>query len=291
MTGRVAHSVTATPDPPPKGVPNPVHRADGARAAGYQAPLVAGVRTYGWAVGAIVEAAGAEWMDGGWIDFSLHRPVFAGDRLTTTVTSTGAATGAPDARWDVATVVEPERIVLMGEVGVGSAPWLTELDAPPASPGSDPPPARSTYDVASAPVGRALLPLAAFVTGSDAEAMLHDDLAVDPEPFCRSGRVRLHPYFLAGRMAPLTRHNFTYGPTIHVRSQIQHCAPAWADQEITVGARVVDAYERNGHQYQVLDGRITGAGADDLVLIRHHTIFRPRGTVPPEPDSSAAPAG
>ena len=78
-------------------------------------------------------------------------------------------------------------------------------------------------------------------------------------------------------MAPLTRHNFTYGPTIHVRSQIQHVREARADAAFVVGAQIVDAYERNGHWYQVLDGIVS----DDhgvLAMLRHHTIFRPRGT-------------
>ena len=95
-------------------------------------------------------------------------------------------------------------------------------------------------------------------------------------------RPPIHPFFLAGRMAPLTRHNFTYGPTIHVRSQIQHLAEPISDQDITVGAVIVDAYERNGHWYQVLDGVITGSRQPgDLTRIRHHTIFKPRGTVLP----------
>jgi len=78
-------------------------------------------------------------------------------------------------------------------------------------------------------------------------------------------------------MAPLTRHNFTYGPTIHVRSQIQHCREASSDCEITVGAQIVDAYDRKGHWYQVLDGTVSDHQGE-LARIRHHTIFRPRGT-------------
>jgi hypothetical protein len=69
---------------------------------------------------------------------------------------------------------------------------------------------------------------------------------------------RLHPWFLAARMAPLTRHNFTYGPTIHVRTQIQHVGPSSVDQEVVIGARIVEVYERNDHWYQVLDGLIVG---------------------------------
>ena len=109
--------------------------------------------------------------------------------------------------------------------------------------------------------------------------MVRDDLDLDApyylEPNCAEGYI--HPYFLAGRMAPLTRHNFTYGPTIHVRSQIQHLAEAKADNEITVGAQIVDAYERNDHWYQVLDG-VVSQQQQEIARIRHHTIFRPRGT-------------
>ncbi len=62
-----------------------------------------------------------------------------------------------------------------------------------------------------------------------------------------------------------------------MRSQIQHVRAAFADQQFVVGAQIVDAYERNGHAYQVLDGVVSDAlGA--VCRIRHHTIFRPRGT-------------
>jgi hypothetical protein len=90
-------------------------------------------------------------------------------------------------------------------------------------------------------------------------------------------------------MAPLTRHNFTYGPTIHVRTQIQHSGPARAAQEIVVGARIVEVYDRKDHWYQVLDGLVVGAGGapgcPELARIRHHSIFRPRGTIMPPPIS------
>jgi hypothetical protein len=88
-------------------------------------------------------------------------------------------------------------------------------------------------------------------------------------------------------MAPLTRHNFTYGPSIHVRTQIQHRGPAWAEQDVVVGARIVEVYDRNEHWYQVLDGLVVGdggaPGCAELARIRHHSIFRPRGTVMPPP--------
>ena len=55
---QVIRSVVATPDPPPVGIANPIHAADGASSAGYAGALVAGVRTYGWVAETVVEVLG-----------------------------------------------------------------------------------------------------------------------------------------------------------------------------------------------------------------------------------------
>jgi hypothetical protein len=86
---RFVDSIIATADPPPSGVPNPIHAADGADAAGYTGALVAGVRTYGWAVETISKALGESWLDAGWIDYSLRRPLFAGEVLNIVVEQVG----------------------------------------------------------------------------------------------------------------------------------------------------------------------------------------------------------
>src|SRR3954468_11803451 len=81
----VVRSVTATPDPPPVGIANPIHAADGARGAGYAGALVAGVRTYGWVAEVVLEVLGHGWLDDGWADVTLRRPVYAGDVVTIAV--------------------------------------------------------------------------------------------------------------------------------------------------------------------------------------------------------------
>jgi hypothetical protein len=276
----VASTVTATADPPPVGIPNPIHAEDGASGAGYAGALVAGVRTYGWVAEAVIEVLGPRWLDDGWADVTLRRPLYAGDLVTVTVGPSGAAiAGACTVSATVG-----ERVVLDGAVGVGPASWAGEIDPPEASPALDPPYLRPTYTIDSAPIGQPLRPLGAYVAADAARRLALDDLGQS------SSRVpdgRLHPWFLAARMAPLTRHNFTYGPTIHVRTQVQHRGRAMADQEIVIGARIVDVYERNDHWYQVLDGLAVGGGGapgcPELARIRHHSIFRPRGTVMPPP--------
>lgn len=265
-------TVVATPDPPPRGVPNPIHEAHGASAAGYAGALVAGVRTYGWASETIVDALGERWLKDGWVDFRLPRPLFAGEAVEIKVTQSAQG-------WQVLCQVSSDtaddpRIVLEGTVGLGLAPWLDELEPPTPAPAAEAPNTLPSYDLARVPLRQPLRPLGMFVSADAARRMVTEDLSLPADRY-REGT--LAPYFLAGRMAPLTRHNFTYGPTIHARSQIQHCAPALADREVTVGAQIVDAYDRNGHWYQVLDGLVTDP-AGVIANIRHHTIFRPRGT-------------
>lgn len=289
--GSATRVVTSTPDPPPTHVPNPVHGDEGANAAGYERALVAGVRIYGWVADVVAAVAGPGWADGGWADVTLRRPLFAGEPVTITVAPGGdgwsVQATAPSSSGDGA------RVILDGGVGLGRAAWFDEIDPPPPSPALGPPEVRGTYTVASAPRRQPLRPLGAYVTAAAARRAATDELGLERSDLPEG---RVHPWFLASRMAPLTRHNFTYGPTVHVRTQIQHRAPALADRRYVIGAQIVDAYERNGHWYQVLDGSISqspgdapGPGpGDEVARLRHHTIFRPRGTELPPPTRPAA---
>jgi hypothetical protein len=281
----VIRSVVATPDPPPAGIPNPIHADDGASGAGYAGALVAGVRTYGWVAEAVMQVLGEAWASDGWADVTLRRPVYAGDLVTITVGPAGSAAGgrlAADARSVAADV--GTRVVLDGAVGLGTASWADDIDPPEPAPGLDPPAVRPTYGLDSAPVGQPLRPLGVHLSAGAARRISLDDLGQTGSSV-PDGQV--HPWFLAARIAPLTRHNFTYGPTIHVRSQIQHRGPARADQDLVVGARIIEVYERKEHWYQVLDGLVVGNGGGpgcrELARIRHHSIFRPRGTTMPPP--------
>ncbi len=277
----LSHTYIATPDPPPTGVRNPIHDSDGADAAGYAGALVAGVRTYGWTALTLQEELGAEWLGDGWVDFTLRRPLYAAESLAIEL----AASENRCQFEGFAGNGEDSRVVIEGQAGLGKASWYGVLD-PPGDEGfvdralsSNPLP---SYSLDTVPLRQPLAPLSAYVNASAARRMVSEDLGVDVD-FYEVNDKRLqpvHPYFLAARIAPLTRHNFTYGPTIHVRSQIQHLRPAYAERTFTVGAQIVDAYDRKGHWYQVLDGSVRD-DEGEVARIRHHTIFSPRGVARP----------
>ena len=272
MRNRSVDSLVATEDPPPAGVPNPIHDKDGADAAGYAGALVSGVRTYGWVANTITKALGEGWLDSGWVDYSLRRPLFTGEVLSIVVEQV-------DDHWSITCSAgeDEPRIVLDGTAGLGDAEWLHKLEPPAPAPMADQPETLPSYNLDHVPLRQPLNPLTVYVSSDAARQLVAQDLGLDTLHYLDEDSVPafIHPYFLSARMSPLTRHNFVYGPTIHARSQIQHRREARADQDITVGAQIVDAYDRKGHWYQEIDGVVTDH-AGDIALIRHHSIFRPR---------------
>ena len=86
----------------------------------------------------------------------------------------------------------------------------------------------------------------------------------------------VHPGWIAARMTPLVKHSYTYGPAIHVRTQVQHLAPARAGQTFTVAGTFLRAYEQNGHHMAEVDGSLLAEDGTECARLRHTTIFRIR---------------
>jgi acyl dehydratase len=262
VTATVARHV-ATADPAETVAANPIHGADAARSAGYADALVAGIHVYGWATEAILAAPelGPEWLDDGWADVRLRRPTYPGDELTTTVADGRLVTAKADGT-----------VVLEGEVGRGRAPWYGELERPRRLRPEPPVPAAELrrMELARAPVGEDYRPMAVEASPGAVAAWVASHLGDDGPRWSE----RLHPAFLAGRMTPLFRHNYLYGPAIHVRSQVQHLGPARAGGELVVAARLHAAYERKGHHYHESDCLMLGADGAEVAIKRHTGIFK-----------------
>lgn len=274
-SSQVVTQKTAIHDPPESYEANPIHSAEGAASAGYSGALVAGIHTYGWSSAAILSLLGDRWLDDGWADVRYRRPVYPDDVLTTTVTMAGDADHAT-----VSTAKDDGSVVLDGTAGLGKATWFAELTLPDrrtAEPEvADAEKVRMTLE--SAPVGEDYRPMAVDASLKFHTAWVTTRLEEDDARYIDAdGPPRLHPAFIAGRMTPLFRHSYLYGPAIHARSQIQHLAPAHAGQTLTVAARLFNAYERKGHHYHESDCVILGADGTELVAKRHTGIFKVAG--------------
>lgn len=86
----------------------------------------------------------------------------------------------------------------------------------------------------------------------------------------------LHPGTLLRTLNSALKENVVLGPWIHVSSALQHLAPAFAGDELTVRAQVADNYERKGHRFVELDGVVVANGGRAVARCRHVAIYQPR---------------
>lgn len=266
-TGAAEHRVTAFLDgPDDRNIPNEIHSTEGAREYGYQAALVGGATVFGWATPAILEALGDAWLDHGWVEVAFRRPTYPGDELTMRVAP--ASDGGHELR-----ITGPDgHDRISGSAGLGEAPWLAGLADPERTEGEDRPETLPRLTMAVAPVGQDLRPLATDLSAEEMATYAREKQRSD-HPLFTGPRPRLHPGWLAARPIRVLHHSYDYGPAIHARSHIQFCAPAHAGQRLVTAVHFIEAYERKGHHYGVLD--CTTRGEDGRVLIRqrHTTIF------------------
>ena len=264
----VSRKLTAFLDGPDSpDIPNPIHSTKVARDYGFRGPLVGGVSAWGWCARPLLQALGKEWLDHGWADVNFRRPIYPGDEVTITVESNAdrpVALQLANSEGDAC---------IRGTAGLGTAGFVAGFAMPARTQAVPPKEPRIPLTVESAPVGQDLPPMALPYGEPEAAEHLAEKQRDDGPPWIGPD-ARIHPGWIAARMTPLLRHTYVYGPAIHTRSEIQHLAPARVGQEVTVAGRFVDAFERKGHHYAVVDGLILGEDGAHLARIRHTTIFR-----------------
>jgi acyl dehydratase len=248
-------------------IANPIHSTAVATEYGFRAALVGGVTVYGWCAPAIIAALGEEWLDQGWADVAFRQPVYPGDQLTIRVTDAGKGHSLTLANQDGVAC-------LAGTVGLGEAPFLAILQSPSRRTAEPRPADLPWLTLENAPVGEDLRPMAVPLSLAHAEAYATEKQD-DAHPRWYGAGARIHPGWLAARMTPLIHHSYDYAPAIHTHTLVQHLAPAFAGQTVTVAGRFVEAFERKDHHYGVVDGVILAEDGTELARLRHTTIFRP----------------
>lgn len=251
-------------DPDAPRPDNPIHSTEAARSHGFRGALVGGIHVYGWTTGAFLELLGDEWLSNGWAEVYFKRPTYDGDVMSVNIN-----------RNEFTVTNNAADVCLQGRMGMGDAPWLTDIESTPWRAGKPPVdcPPRLTLD--NAPLGQHLRPMTVSLSGEDHSEFVKTTLA-DPNPLYEGKKARCHPSWLAGRLIYLMHHSFEYGPAIHTASHIQHLAPAHVDQSFTVTGVCREVYVKNGHHYVVNEGSIWDEDRTELVRLRHTAIFKLR---------------
>ena len=282
-TQSIERSITAFLDGEDSlSIPNIIHSTEGAAKFGFQGALVGGVTVYSWAAPALIEGLGEDWLDSGWIDFRLRRPVYPGDEITTRVTPASPLAGeaVPEGlkggRIEFTMAKESGEVCIAGIAGMGEADFYKDLAVPQnriVVPEANPPTMLSPENL---PVGEDMPAMAVPMSLEDA-AEYADNFAKDPHPRWRGAGARLHPGWIAGRCTRLIRHTYNYPAGIHAGSQIQMLAPAKAGQTLVVSGHMTDGYRRKQHEYCLLDVTISSESGEDLARLRHRTIYQVGG--------------
>ncbi len=247
-------------------IDNIIHSTAGAAQFGFQGALVGGVTVYSWAAPALIEGLGEDWLDRGWIDFRLRRPVYPGDEITTRVTPT-------DAGVEFTMAKASGEVCIAGAAGMGEAAFYRDLAVAQNRAAAAPADPRTLLTPENLPVGEDLPAMAVPMSIAEAAAYA-DQFARDSHPRWRGEGTRLHPGWIAGRCTRLIRHTYTYRAGIHAGSQIQMLGPVTAGQTLVVSGHMTDGYRRKAHEYCLLDVTISAESGEELARLRHRTIYQ-----------------
>jgi len=246
---------------------NAIHSTEGAKEYGYQGALVGGVTVFGWATPLILEQIGREWLDEGWAELGFRRPTYPGEELTIAVAREQDA-------WSLRIAGADGNDRMVGNLGLGLAPWLDEvLVNTPFRPAEPPLEDYPRLEPEVAPVGRQIAPLGFTVTEEEAHEYARTKQRTD-DPLFVGPNARLHPGWVAGRPPGVLHHSYNYGPAIHTRSHLQIFAPAHAGQNFVTTGTFRESYERKGHQYGAYDLTTYSEDGVELWRQRHTTIYK-----------------
>ena len=250
---------------------NQIHDDRVAAEYGFRGGLVPGVTVYGYMASAVISRLSKEWLERGFMQVRFHDPFYDGDELEVkTDTADGAALRV--------TAGHPAGAVCAtGMAGIWEGSHSpADAFAERALPGMDER-ALACWD-ALAP-GTVLGTLREKLDLSD--RALQEELGFDTEAersamfFGPSGVA--HPAVLLGLANRIMVRNFKLGPWIHAGSEVKNLGMARHHDQITMTGRILERFERKGHEFAVLDLALAVHGGHVIQRIRHTVIYLPKG--------------
>jgi hypothetical protein len=229
---------------------NRIHDDRVAAEYGFRGGLVPGVTVYGYMASAAVEHYGEDWLQRGAMDVRFREPFYEGEDV------------------EISSVENPEgRIGIEAGSRASGIAWL--LDAPPV--GEFPELAPLQRAGASRATIRAGCVLGSFEKTLD---LTQPGLSAPFDAFVGARRLA-HPAIMLGLANELLMQNYELGPWIHAASEVRNAQAARDGERLQVRGKIVDAYERKGHEFVVLDVAIL-SGEGLVSRVRHTAIWKPR---------------
>lgn len=254
---------------------NKIHDDEVAARFGFRGGLVPGVTVYGYMTVPIVERFGLDWLGNGSMNVRFHKPFYEGEVV---IVKGKASDGAELVSIDLR--AEREN----GEVCATANAMIKYQDAQSSQASEF---CVENYSQTPLPLmeNRPHATREAFAPGT-ALGTLSEELQLPDTTFLGEIDDRLqiyygdeavaHPAFLLGLMNQVLVRNFKLGPWIHAESKLVNNSVARDGETISIRSRVHECFERNGHEFVVVD-MLALAGDDRVVQqVRHTAIYRPR---------------
>jgi hypothetical protein len=228
---------------------NRIHEDSVAAEYGFRGGLVPGVTVYGYMASPVLEYFGAQWLESGAMDVRFFQPFYEGEQVAISITEE-----------------EQERI----KVETGRASGVAWLDG--GHPNDDLPASPLSDRVAAS--REALQPGTILGSIEKTLDLSQPGMAAPLDAYIGDERFA-HPAIILALANEILLSNYILGPWIHSSSEIRNFAPARDGQHVEVRGKIVDAYERKGHELVVLDVAVLG-GQRALSRIRHTAIWKLR---------------
>ncbi|HJS85809.1 MAG TPA: hypothetical protein VJ779_10140 [Acetobacteraceae bacterium] len=241
---------------------NKIHDDATAKRFGFGGGLVPGADVYAYMMHVPVRHFGRAWLERGTATCRFGKPVYDGEE---------AAVIAEPADGGLALRVESRAVVCAtGHAGLPPQEAAPSLDAFPSV---DPPAMREPADESSLSPGRLLGMRPLLLTREFVADYLRDVRETDPI-YAEQGLAHPGIILRAGNWA--LSHTVVLGPWMHVGSSVRNWGLARVGDVITVRARVVANYERQGHRFVELDALVVANNQTPVARIAHTAIYRPR---------------
>ena len=228
---------------------NRIHDDSVAAEYGFRGGLVPGVTVYGYMASAVIEHFGPRWLQSGAMDVRFFEPFYEGEQVAVSIT-------------------EEQQGRMKVETGRASGfAWIDgghlddDLQASPV--------------FERIPASREALRLGTILGSIEKTLDLSKPGMAAPLDAYIGGERFAHPAIILALANEILLSNYILGPWIHSSSEVRNFAPARDGEHLHVRGKIVDAYEKKGHELVVLDVAVMG-GARPLSRIRHTAIWKLR---------------
>jgi hypothetical protein len=230
---------------------NRIHDDSVAAEYGFRGGLVPGVTVYGYMASAVIDHFGPQWLESGAMDVRFFEPFYEGEQVAVSIAEQ-----------------EQGRVKVDAGSRASATAWMDKAGQPADNPAEHPMPERIAASREALKPGTILGTIDKTLDLSQPGMAAPLDAYIGDERF-------VHPAILLALANEILVRNYILGPWIHSSSEVRNYASARDGEHVQVRGKIVDAHERKGHEFVVLDVAIL-AGERLLSRIRHIAIWKPR---------------